>query len=111
MSKSQQTNQEVADDISLDPFQLISKEDENFQRLLGEDGEEMFIKREIEMYRLQEEMINNRDFTFLLSKAEELFNIYNQKKNMKIDDFIKLLKEILRQLFKNEIQIISNFAN
>ena len=55
------------------------------------------------MHKVLEDMVNSRDFLTLLAKLEELFNIYNLRRDKKANSWLNLFKEVFRQLFKNEI--------
>ena len=56
---------------------MINRDEEKLKQLINlEDDEEAFIKREIELYKLQEEMINHKDFGQIIQKVEELIAIY-----------------------------------
>lgn len=54
-------------------------------------------------------MMKNRDFTYILGRVDELCHIYKNQMP-KADKTNEFIKEIIRQLFKNEIEIISQYS-
>eukprot|EP00347_Sterkiella_histriomuscorum_P005852 403355027 len=97
--------------LSQEAFHLIAKDD---GRTTGfEDEEDMYIRKQIEAHQLQEEMIRGRDFTYILGRVDELCQIYKNQMpgdKWKSDKQNEFIKEIIRQLFKNEIEIISQYS-
>ena len=41
-----------------------------------ENDEEKFIRVELELQKTQDELLNNKDFHYLVQKSEELFELY-----------------------------------
>lgn len=60
-----------ASSIQLEPLELVSKDEDNLNDMLGqfEDEEERFIRTELELQKTQDEMIGNKDFQYLLQKS------------------------------------------
>ena len=81
-----------------------------------EDEEEKFIRMEFEVQQTQDELLNNEDFQYLLRKSEDLFNLYYNPGQVKKyspnpHHMMKLMVEITKQLFSNEIQVIAGLAS
>ena len=56
---------------------LVNKDEEMLQKYFGiEDEEEAYIKRQVEIHKMQDEMMRNKDFSFLLGRVDELCAIY-----------------------------------
>ena len=79
-----------------------------------EDDEEKFIRMEFQIQSTQDELLGNSDFQYLLQKSEDLFamyyNPYQAKKYHNPHHMQKLLAEITKQLFSNEIQVIAGLT-
>ena len=85
--------------------------------MLGEfeDDEERFIRTELELQKTHDEMIGNKDFQYLLQKSQELFGLYypihSRGQGPKKDDFlVKVMTEVTKQLFSNEIGVIAGLT-
>lgn len=46
---------------------------------MNPDEEDTFIRKQIETHQLQEEMIKNRDFQYILGRIDELCYIYRNQ--------------------------------
>ncbi len=79
-----------------------------------EDDEEKFIRMEFQIQSTQDELLGNSDFQYLLQKSEDLFAMYynpqQAKKYHNPHHMQKLLADITKQLFSNEIQVIAGLT-
>ncbi len=100
--ESNQADKDSKKEVDLEPIELVSKEEDNLNRMLMEfeDEEEKFIRMEFQIQKTQDELLGNADFQYLLQKSEDLFSLYynpsQAKKYRNPHHMQKLLAEITK---------------